>query len=87
MIIFGNADSDDIRVGAEFAWRGRGLRTAGDEFFDRLGSDVVHGRFEARGREMGCIQPGDIVIITAGVDRKTGSTDTIWVSTVDSEEP
>lgn len=36
----------------------------------------------ARGRELGCIQTGDVVVVTAGVDRETGSTNTIRVVTV-----
>jgi pyruvate kinase len=35
------------------------------------------------GCELGCIQPGDVVIITAGIDRRSGSTSTIRVSTVE----
>ena len=52
--------------------------------FEGDGSDEAMVEYGvARGREIGCVQPGDVVIITAGVDRKTGSTDTIWVSTVE----
>jgi pyruvate kinase len=36
----------------------------------------------ARGRGLGCIAGGDVVIATAGVDRKTGSTDSIRVLSV-----
>ena len=36
----------------------------------------------ARGRELGCIAAGDVVVATAGIDRKTGSTDSIRVLTV-----
>jgi pyruvate kinase len=35
------------------------------------------------GCELGCIQPGDVVVVTAGVDRTSGSTSTIRVLTVD----
>jgi len=36
----------------------------------------------ARGRALGCIAAGDVVVATAGIGRKTGSTDTIRVLTV-----
>jgi len=36
-----------------------------------------------RGRELGCLQTGDVVVVTAGIDRMTGSTDTIRVITLD----
>jgi pyruvate kinase len=36
-----------------------------------------------RGRELGCLQSGDVVVVTAGIDRMTGSTDTIRVITLD----
>jgi pyruvate kinase len=35
------------------------------------------------GCELGCIQPGDVVVITAGIDRTSGSTSTIRVLTVE----
>jgi pyruvate kinase len=35
-----------------------------------------------RGRELGCIQSGDVVVVTAGVHSETGSTNTIRVVTV-----
>jgi pyruvate kinase len=47
-------------------------------------SDDAMIRYAIRhGCELGCIQPGDVVIITAGVDRTSGSTSTIRVSTVE----
>jgi pyruvate kinase len=36
-----------------------------------------------RGRELGCLQGGDVVVVTTGIDRTTGSTDTIRVITLD----
>jgi pyruvate kinase len=36
-----------------------------------------------RGRELGCLQAGDVVVVTTGIDRTTGSTDTIRVITLD----
>jgi pyruvate kinase len=39
----------------------------------------------ARGRELGCIQENDVVVVTAGIDRRTGSTDSIRVVTVTPE--
>ena len=36
-----------------------------------------------RGRELGYIQKGDVVVVTAGIDRKTGSTNLIRVVTAD----
>jgi len=35
------------------------------------------------GCELGCVQPGDVVVVTAGIDRTSGSTSTIRVLTVD----
>jgi pyruvate kinase len=40
----------------------------------------------AHGREIGCIQPKDVVIVTAGIDRRTGSTDSLRVVVVDPRE-
>ncbi|MBW2400835.1 MAG: pyruvate kinase [Deltaproteobacteria bacterium] len=36
-----------------------------------------------RGLELGCLQAGDVVVVTTGIDRTTGSTDTIRVITLD----
>ena len=36
-----------------------------------------------RGRELGCLHGGDVVVVTTGIDRTTGSTDTIRVITLD----
>jgi pyruvate kinase len=36
-----------------------------------------------RGRELGCVGPGEVVVATAGIDRETGSTDTIRVIRLD----
>jgi len=36
-----------------------------------------------RGRELGCLHAGDVVVVTTGIDRITGSTDTIRVITLD----
>ena len=36
-----------------------------------------------QGCELGCVQPGDVVVVTAGIDRTSGSTSTIRVLTVD----
>jgi pyruvate kinase len=36
-----------------------------------------------RGRDLGCLQAGDVVVVTTGIDRTTGSTDTIRVITLD----
>jgi len=36
-----------------------------------------------RGRELGCIQPGDVVVVTGGIQQQTGSTNMIRVATVE----
>jgi len=41
----------------------------------------------AHGREIGCIQPGDVIVVTVGIQRTSGSTDTIRVVTVPPEKP
>jgi pyruvate kinase len=41
----------------------------------------------AHGREIGCIQPGDVIVVTVGIQRTSGSTDTIRVLTVPPEKP
>jgi pyruvate kinase len=42
---------------------------------------IAHGI--RRGRELGCIQRGDVVVATAGVNRRSGSTNLIRVVTAD----
>jgi len=42
---------------------------------------IAHGI--RRGREIGCIGPGDVVVATAGVNRRSGSTNLIRVVTVE----
>jgi pyruvate kinase len=52
--------------------------------FDGPRSDetmIAHGI--RRGREVGCIEPGDVVVATAGVNRRSGSTNLIRVVTVE----
>jgi pyruvate kinase len=39
----------------------------------------------SHGREIGCIQDRDVIVVTAGIDRRTGTTDTIRVLTVEPE--
>jgi len=39
-----------------------------------------------RARELGIAEPGDVVVVTAGVSSETGTTSTIRVVTVDTEE-
>jgi len=48
--------------------------------FEGERSDEAMLRFAlARGRALGCLASGDVVVATVGIDRKTGSTDTIRV--------
>jgi pyruvate kinase len=52
--------------------------------FDGERSDeamIAHGI--RRGRELGCIERGDVVVATAGVNRRTGSTNLIRVVTAE----
>jgi pyruvate kinase len=42
---------------------------------------IAHGI--RRGRELGCIQRGDVVVATAGVNRRSGSTNLIRVVTAE----
>jgi pyruvate kinase len=52
--------------------------------FDGERSDEAMIRFGIRrGRELGCIQPGDVVVATAGVNRRSGSTNLIRVVTAE----
>jgi pyruvate kinase len=52
--------------------------------YDGERSNVAMMRFGVqRGRELGYIQPGDVVVATAGVSRRTGSTNMIRVLTVE----
>jgi pyruvate kinase len=52
--------------------------------FEGERSDAAMIQFAIQhGCELGCIQPGDVVIITAGVDRTSGSTSSLRVSMVE----
>jgi pyruvate kinase len=52
--------------------------------FEGERSDETMIRFGIRrGREIGCIQPGDVVVATAGVNRRSGSTNLIRVVTAE----
>jgi pyruvate kinase len=47
-------------------------------------SDEAMVQFTIRhGRDIGCINPGDDVVVTAGISQTTGSTSTIQVLTVE----
>jgi pyruvate kinase len=52
--------------------------------FEGERSDEAMVQFAIRhGRDIGCINPGDDVVVTAGISQTTGSTSTIQVLTVD----
>jgi pyruvate kinase len=52
--------------------------------FEGVRSDEAMVQFAIRhGRDIGCINPGDHVVVTAGISQTTGSTSTIQVFTVE----
>jgi len=52
--------------------------------FEGVRSDEAMVQFAIRhGRDIGCINPGDHVVVTAGISQTTGSTSTIQVLTVE----
>ncbi len=54
--------------------------------FEGERSDEAMVRFAIRhGRDIGCIRPGDDVVVTAGISQTTGSTSTIQVLTVEDD--
>jgi pyruvate kinase len=59
-------------------WGVTAMRFEGDRSDDAMIEFAVR-----RGRELGYLQSGDVVVVTAGIDRITGSTDTIRVVTLD----
>ena len=53
--------------------------------FDGEGSDDQKFRFAVRrSREAGYVEPGDVVVVTAGISQETGSTNMIRILTVDA---